>query len=464
MTQPYELSLTEAAQAIAAGILSPTDLVESVARRLHDVEERVTAYATVTTTTALAQAAQASSEIAASGPRGPLHGIPMGIKDLIDVAGVPTSAGSQVRAGRVPAVDASVTTSLRRAGGVLLGKTHTHEFAFGVTTPRTRNPWAFDRVAGGSSGGSAVAVAAGSATAALGTDTGGSIRIPAALCGVVGLKPTFGLVSTHGVTPLAWSMDHVGPITRTVADAAAMLDAVAGHDPRDPASLAVAAENRRRLSGHELTGLRVGVPRDFFFDHVDVEVEHAVRAAVATLAELGATLVEVAIPMGEYLRAVHSGLLFTEAAAYHRHLLRTRAEHYGDDVRTVLEAGELLSATDHLRAQRARRLLRQRWASLFESVDVLAAPTVPVTAVETGRSELRWADGTRESVTDAYVRLAAPANLTGGPALSVPVGFDAAGLPIGMQLIGRPLDEATLVQVGGAYEYARGKAGLPAPC
>ncbi|MGW7596417.1 amidase [Streptomyces antimycoticus] len=453
--QPYELSLTAAAAAIRAGRLSPVELVDSVLERVERLEPHLNAYATVTAEQARHAARKAADDIAAGRSRGPLHGIPMGLKDLIDVAGVATTASSRVRADHRAQADSTVAARLGAAGAVLVGKTHTHEFAYGLTTPQTRNAWDTGRVAGGSSGGSAVAVASGTATFALGTDTGGSIRVPAALNGVVGLKPTYGLVPRHGVTSLSWSLDHVGPLTRTVEDQALVLAALAGHDPRDPASLDAPAQDYRPGAGQDLTGLRVGVPRNYYFEHVDTEVEAAVRQAVDRLQALGARLVEVEIPMTRYIQATQWGLMVPEATAYHERTLRAVPELYQVDVRTLLEAGELMPAGDYLRAQRSRTLMRQEWARVLADLDVIAAPTVPATAAKADQETITWADGTVEAVSDAYVRLSAPANLTGVPSLSVPVGHDTAGLPIGMQLLGRPLGENVLLRVGHAYEQSQ---------
>ncbi|MER7754207.1 amidase [Kitasatospora sp. NPDC097643] len=453
--QPYELSLADAAQAIRARRLSPVELVDSVLERIEQVEPHLGAYVTVTAERARLAAREAEREAARGCYRGPLHGIPLGLKDLIDVAGLPTTASSRVRADHRAQADSTVAARLTTAGAILLGKTHTHEFAFGLTTPQTSNAWDRGRVAGGSSGGSAVAVASGSATFALGTDTGGSIRVPAALNGVVGLKPTYGLVPRHGVTSLSWSLDHVGPITRTVEDAALVLTALAGYDPHDPASLATPAVDYRPGAGTDLTGLRIGLPRSYYFDHVDPEVEATVRRAIGQLEALGAQLVDIDIPMTRYIKATQWGLMVPEASAYHQGSLRAVPELYQADVRILLEAGELMTGGDYLRAQRSRTLMRQEWARLLEEVDVIAAPTVPMTAVKAGEETTTWPDGTVESVSDAYVRLSAPANITGVPALSVPVGHDRAGLPIGMQLLGRPLGERTLLRTGHAYEQTR---------
>ncbi|MFB0615494.1 amidase [Streptomyces sp. AGS-58] len=459
--QPFELSLTEASRAVRARELSPVELTESVLARIDAVEGRLGAYVTVVADAALAAAVRAEREISGSGPRGPLHGIPMALKDLIDAEGVPTTASSHVRAGHVAERDSRVAERLGAAGAVLLGKTHTHEFAYGLTTPQTNNAWDHSRVAGGSSGGSAVAVAAGGATFAMGTDTGGSIRVPAALNGVVGLKPTYGLVPRTGVTSLSWSLDHVGPLTRTVQDVALVLSATAGHDPRDPAS--VSGPMLDRFPGGDLRGLKVGVPRNHYFDRVTPEVEESVRGAIERLAELGAELVDVEIPMARYIQAVQWGLMVPEATAYHERSLRATPDLYAADVRILLEAGELTSAGDYLRAQRARTMMRDAWARMFDGIDVLAAPTVPMTAAEAGQEAVEWADGTTEAVSDSYVRLCAPANITGVPALTLPVGHDRAGLPIGMQLMARPFHDATVLRVGRVYEESVAGAGRLAP-
>ncbi|MFC4516639.1 amidase [Streptomyces ehimensis] len=446
--EPYELSLAEAAGAIAAGGLSPTELTGSVLARIDAVEPRLNAYVEVLADAARRDAAAAEREIAAGRRRGPLHGVPMALKDLIDVAGLPTTASSRVREHHVAERDSTVAARLAEAGAVLLGKTHTHEFAYGLTTPQTRNARAADRVAGGSSGGSAVAVAAGTATFALGTDTGGSIRVPAALNGVVGLKPTYGLVPVDGVVPLSWSLDHVGPLTRTVGDAGLVLAALTGREAPAPGGVA---------------GVRVGVPRNHYFERVTPEVAEAVRAATARLAELGARLVDVEIPMADHIQGTQWGLMVPEASSVHEETLRTSPELYTPDVRLLLEAGEHVLAGDYLRAQRARALMRQEWARLFAEVDVVAAPTVPMVAARADQPAVAWPDGTIETVSDAYVRLSAPANITGAPALSLPVGVDGAGLPIGMQLIGRPFGEATVLDVGRAVEEAYASLARPAP-
>lgn len=449
--QPFEMSLADAAQAMAARELSPVELTDSVLDRIGAVEARLQAYVTVAADSARTAAARAEREMAEGRSRGSLHGIPMGLKDLIDAEGLPTTASSRVRADHVAERDSAVAARLSEAGAVLLGKTHTHEFAYGLTTPQTHNAWDHSRVAGGSSGGSAVAVAAGEATFALGTDTGGSIRVPAALNGVVGLKPTYGLISRSGVTSLSWSLDHVGPLTRTVRDASLVLAALVGREHREPA-----------VDLSDLSGLRVGVPRNYYFERISPEVEESVRRAIGQLRELGAELVEVEIPMARYIQATQWGLMVPEATSYHEGTLRSVPDLYTADVRVLLEAGEFVSAGDYLRAQRARTMMRDAWARMLTRVDVIAAPAVPMTAAKAGQDSVEWADGTVEAVSDSYVRLSSPANITGVPALTLPVGQDRAGMPIGMQLMGRPLGEATVLRVGRAYESAGAGSGVGA--
>jgi aspartyl-tRNA(Asn)/glutamyl-tRNA(Gln) amidotransferase subunit A len=464
--QPWQLSLSAAGAAMRARELSPVELTDSVLDRIDAVEDRINAFATVTADLARKAAAEAEQRIVEGAGLGPLDGIPLGVKDLYETAGVPTTSSSQVRASFVPDADAAMVASLRAAGMVMVGKTHTHEFAYGATTPTTRNPWDVERVPGGSSGGSGAAVAAGECMVGLGSDTGGSIRIPAAVCGTVGLKPTYGRVSRRGVASLSWSLDHVGPLTRNVIDAAYVLTATAGFDRADPATVDVPvpdyAAEVTAARDRGLRGLRIGVPSNFYFDHVQPEVEASVRAAIAELERLGATLVEVPIPYARQIRAVQWAILGPEASAYHQRDLRATPELYTEEVRVALEAGEFVLATDYIQATRFRTLMQQAWRELFDQIDVLAAPAVPVVAPRAEQDLVRWADGTTERPTDCLVRLSTPANLTGLPALSVPCG-PVDGLPVGLQLIGRPFDEVTLLGVGAAFEAATDAVGRLAP-
>lgn len=414
------------------------------------------AFAALTLDTARAAAKEAEAEIAATGPRSPLHGIPVGIKDLCDTKGVLATSSSRTRAGRVATSDSAVSARLRAAGAVLLGQTHTHEYAYGVMTPTTHNPWDLRRTPGGSSGGSGAALAARMVLGAVGTDTGGSIRIPSALGGTTGLKPTYGRVSRHGITPLCWALDHAGPMARTVGDVALLLQVLAGHDVRDPGSFDEPVPDYGAALGRDVAGQTLGAPTNYFFDHIEPEVDAAFRAAVRTLEAAGATVSEVELPLTETYLPVEYAIFVAEASTYHQDTLREKADLYEPDVRALLEVGEVLYATDYIRALRVRELIKQGWRELCESAGLTAvlAPTLGAVAVRTDDPVVRWPDGTEEPAIDAYVTTSAPGNLTGLPALSVPCGFDAQGLPIGMQIIGRPFDEPSVLQVGWAFEAA----------
>ncbi len=457
--EPYALTLAEAAAAIADRSLSPVDLVESVLCRIEAVEPRITAFATVTADLARRQAAAAETELAAGHSRGPLHGIPVGIKDIYETAGIPTTASSAVREGFVPDADSAVVERLSAAGAVMVGKTHTHEFAFGTVTPTTRNPWDTRRIPGGSSGGSGAAVAAGECMVGMGSDTGGSIRIPAALCGTVGLKPTYGRVSRRGVFSLSWSLDHVGPLTRTVRDTALVMNAIAGYDRSDPASVEVPVPDFTAGLDDGVAGLRIGVPTTFYNEHVTDEVLAAVATAVGVLESAGAVVRDVEVPMPGSYAAVANALVYPEAAAYHQQLRRERGHLYGEDLLLRLEIGELVPATDYIAALRARTLIQRAWAELFADLDVLVAPTVPMGAPLVGEREWARADGSTESVHPSMTRLSSPANLTGLPALAVPCGRDGNGMPVSFQVIGRPFDEPTVLRVGHTYDELRGGPG-----
>ncbi|MPY95640.1 MAG: Asp-tRNA(Asn)/Glu-tRNA(Gln) amidotransferase subunit GatA [Acidimicrobiia bacterium] len=452
-------TLEEAAEAIRTKALSPVELTEAALARTAAAEPAIGAFAAVLPERALEAARAAEAEIAAGRYRGPLHGVPVGVKDLYDRRGVPTTSSSQVRQDFVPGDDSRCVELLERAGAVTIGKTHTHEFAFGVVTPTTRNPWDTERVPGGSSGGTGAALAAGEILLGLGTDTGGSIRIPASLCGVAGIKPTYGRVSRAGVTSLSWSLDHAGPLARTVRDVAIGLGNLAGYDRRDPATVDVAVPDY--LDGIEggVAGLRVGVPRNHYFDPCAPAVAAAVHALAERLEGEGARLVPVTLPDTELYTAVLFAVLLPEASAYHQAMLRERGERYGVDVRLFLEAGELVLATDYVRALRIRSRIQQGWKQVFGDVDVLIAPTTGATAARSGDATVDVGGGVALPLLEAYVRTSAPANLTGLPAASVPAGFDDLGLPIGAQFIGRPFDEATVLRVARAAERAIGGWG-----
>ncbi len=450
---PEPMTLEQASACIVRGDLSPYELVRSVLERIDQIDPRLEAYVSVFYEEALAEARHAANEIVAYGSRGPLHGIPVAVKDLYDVQGKPTLAGSRVREGHVADADSEVVSRLRRAGAIIVGKTVTHEFASGVTSPPTRNPWNLDRIPGGSSGGSGAAVAAGLCMAATGTDTAGSIRIPASANGVVGLKPTFGRVSKRGVVPLAWSLDHYGPLAKTVFDAALVLEATAGYDPADPSSSEVQVPDYTSTMSRGVDGLRVAIVRNWYFDRVNASVAEAIEEAARVFEKLGAHVNELRIPHLELSMAIHHTILSSEASAYHQPTLRAVPERYRRGTRLFLEAGESVPATAYVNAQRARELVRQGFREAFSDTDVVIAPSLPTTAGAFGSSKVQT-DGV-EDVTQAYVRLSVPANLAGLPALSVPCGFQG-GLPIGLQIMGRPFEEQTVLRAGHAYERAVG--------
>ena len=443
------LTIADSAQLIRSGALSPVELAEAILARIEVLDPRISAFLHVDGDLVLSEARRAEQELSHGSNLGPLHGVPVAIKDIVDVAGLPTTAGSRVLAGHVATEDAAVVAALRSAGAIILGKTNTHEFAYGVITAPTRNPWNLDRIPGGSSGGSAAALAAGMAPGAIGTDTGGSIRLPAALCGVVGLKPTYGRISRHGVIPLSWSLDHVGPLTRTVADAAMMLEAmVSGCDPHDPATSDVPLPPLAEALRADVRGLRVGVAREYFFDQLETSVAVAVDEALLTLTQLGLAVRDVRVPDIGLTFGIARAIQRPEASAYHRERLREQPELYGDELRRDLELGQLFLAVDYVHAQRVRAQMRERWYAAMDGIDVLAVPTVPIGAPEAP------AGTTSGAIKGKLLRNTYPVNLTGFPAISVPCGFTGEGLPIGLQIVGRPYDEAAVLRVGHAYERA----------
>jgi len=452
------LGIRKLAPLLAARKLSPVELTESVLARIEKKNPVLNAYLAVLGEAALEQARQAERDIQAGRYRGPLHGIPVSVKDLFHVRGTPTTAGSKIFANFLPDHDATVVERLRAGGAVLLGKTNLHELAYGITNDNphygaTRNPWRPTHIPGGSSGGSAAAVAAGLCAASLGSDTGGSIRIPAAYCGVVGLKPTFGRVSRWGVMPLAWSLDHVGPLAGTVWDAAAVLQAIAGPDPRDENCSPRPPADYLRSISEGVAGLVVGLPENYFLDRLSREVEKAVRAAATRFAELGARVEPVRLPGIEPATDLSRLILLAEATALHQKNLRARRQELGPDVRALLEQGEFILATDYLNAQRARRRFLEELEGVFRRVNLLLTPTTPITAAPIGQAAVD-VNGQSEDVRLASTRLVRAFNLAGVPALSLPCGFDSEGLPIGLQIVGKPFDEATVLRAACAYQEA----------
>ncbi|HLC28271.1 MAG TPA: amidase [Dehalococcoidia bacterium] len=446
------LSVAEAGRLIRRRELSPVELTQACLQRIERLDGRINAFITVTGEQAIAAARQVEAEIAGGSHRGPLHGIPVGLKDIFGVANVRMTGGSKILAENVATEDSVATARLKAAGAVFLGKLNLHEFAFGATgvNPHygpARNPWDAERITGGSSSGSGAAVAGGECPAALGTDTGGSIRIPASLCGIVGLKPTYGRVSKRGVLPLSWSLDHVGPMTRTVADAAIVLQAIAGYDEGDGSSVDEPVPDYNAAPNGGLRGLRVGVPREFFFENVDPEVEKSVQSAIGVLGELGAIVTEVEVPLIAEIPGALTAMMLPEALAYHQKWMAERPDDYGDDVRYRLELGSGYLAVHYVQAQRLRGIAVEAWRQdVFSKVDLIATPTTPVTARPISEGDLQ--------VTFSLIRFTNLFNFLGLPAISLPCGFSTEGLPIGLQLAGRWWDEGTMLRAAHAYEQA----------
>ena len=451
------LTLHELAGRIRAKDVSPVEATAAVLERIESLNAKLNAYITVMAEQAQAAARAMEDEIAAGRYRGPLHGVPVGVKDLCETKGVRTTAGSKILADWIPDSDATVIRKLREAGAVIVGKTHLHEYAFGATGVNdhygpARNPWNTDCITGGSSSGSGAAVAAGLCFAALGTDTGGSIRMPASLCGIVGLKPTYGRVSLAGVVPLAWSLDHIGPMARSARDCAVVLEAIAGHDPEDPSSATAPVEAWATAVEGGLSGLRIGVPASYAFDRTEPDVVTIVRDAIATLERLGAQVKEIELPIiAEYWSSA-TQVLVGEAAAYHQENLEQRPQDYGDSTRARLHLGLNQKAPDYVRAARARDEARRTADELLLSeVELLAMPTTIRTTVPIDSLA-------KDDPTVGLTRFTAPFDLTGQPACSVPCGFTDAGLPVGLQLVGRRFDERTVLRAAHAFETESGIA------
>ena len=453
-TELCYMTIAQAAPLLRDGQLSPVELTRAFLERIEAIDGRLNSYVTLLPERALAQARAAEAEILRGDYRGPLHGIPIGLKDLYDTAGILTTAMSRVTPDRVPAEDATTVARLNQAGTILLGKLAMHEFALGGPDftslfPPARNPWNLAHIPGGSSSGSGAAVAAGLCMGALGSDTGGSIRGPASMCGIVGIKPTYGRVSNFGVVPLSWSQDHCGPMTWTVADNALMLQALAGHDPKDPTTSTAPVPDYSAALRDGIAGMTIGVPRRYFFESgpdVEPETLAAIEGALEVMAELGATVRDVDIPHVEQSRAANQTIMMGEAFAYHEHNLKTRREDYGAMVRDRFLLGGMLTISDYVQAQRVRSLIKREMADALREVDVLVTPTSPKPAAAL--------EGYSGGATLTGPSFTGPFNASGIPAISTPGGFSSDGLPIGLQIAGKPFDEATVLRVAYAYEQA----------
>ena len=446
------LSIFETSELLRQGSVSPVELTTDCLARIEKLNPTLNAFITVTAEAALEAARQAETEIRRGDWRGPLHGVPLALKDLIDTAGVPTTAASLLFKDRIPTEDAEVVRRLKAAGAVLLGKQNLHEFAYGGSSMvsafgEVRNAWNPEHIAGGSSGGSATTLAAGLGYGAIGTDTAGSIREPSALCGVAGLKPTYGRVSARGVIPLSLSLDHVGPIGRTVADVAAILTAIAGHDPGDKASVNAPVEDYVAALGRQFQPFRVGLPKKFFFEDLDAEVASAIGHAISGLAALGGEIrdIDLAVPTDRTLQSA-------EAYAFHAEFVARSPELYQPETLRRIRTGQSVSPEAMLESRRELERVRREIASVFADVDVLVTPTTPVAAPTI--AELKQNPDSLRPRELLLLRNTRPVNVWGLPAISIPCGFTEAGLPIGLQITGPHWGEARVLQVAHAYEQA----------
>jgi aspartyl-tRNA(Asn)/glutamyl-tRNA(Gln) amidotransferase subunit A len=450
-----DLTIAEASDLLKSREISAQALTEAVLAQIATTEPLVKAYKLVLADEARA-AAVLSDRARASGEKlGLLQGIPVAVKDLCNTRGIPTEAGSRALEGNIPAADATVVRRLHAAGAILVGKTVTHEFAVGVNTPPTVNPWDSGYYPGGSSIGSAVSLAVRSCLGAIGTDSGGSIRIPAAINGVVGLKPTFGRVSRSGVFPMSSSLDHVGPMARTVEDCAILLQVIAGADPEDATSAAVDVHDYQMLLRGGVKDLRIGVERGYsFYEGLTDDVRSAVDVTLRELEVLGARIVELDLPELSLAATIGLTILLADTYSVHRRLLGAKGELYDKSTRLFIELGGLVSADQYIQAHKARSILRTRVADAFRSsgLDALVCPTIPIATVRLGQMGSPLPNNPHDMPVVALTHNTYLANVTGQPALSVPCGFSTAGLPIGLQLIGRPFDEGTILRIGREYE------------
>jgi aspartyl-tRNA(Asn)/glutamyl-tRNA(Gln) amidotransferase subunit A len=446
-------TIAEAARLIVAKELSPVELTRACLARIHALDDRLHAFVCRTEERALAEARAAERVVMAAGPKGPLHGIPIGLKDIVDTKGIPTTCQSKILADNVPDEDATCAARLAAAGTVLLGKTTTHEFAdggpsFDLPWPPARNPWNPEHFTAGSSSGTGAGIAAGMILGGIGTDTGGSIRGPAALCGIAGLKPTYGLVSRAGVAPAAYSLDHIGPMAWTAEDCALLLQALAGHDPRDPASATRPVPDYTALLGSGVRGLKIGVIHHFHeIDHkVSDGTQRGIDAAIATFRSLGAEIREVQLsPLQDWM-ACGSLISMTERAAAYEEWARTRLGDFGERVQRRLMLGALVSGVDYVQAQRRRRELRAELQRAMAGLDAVLTASQP--------SEAPRIDSLPKWDMFELPNFTMPFNIAGTPAISICAGFGAGGLPVAIQLAGKPFAEPTLLRIADAFEKA----------
>ena len=454
-----KLTISEIAPMIQSRAVSPVELTEAALAEAERQQATLNSFITILREDALAQAEQAEDELSRGEYRGPLHGIPIGIKDNIATGGIRTTLGTRVLQDHVPAEDAEVVRRVKEAGGIILGKENLEEFAAGATSNNphygaVHNPWGLDHIPGGSSGGGGANVAAGVTFASLGTDLGGSVRLPGAFCGVVGLKQTFGRVSQRGLLVTSFNGDHIGPMTRSVRDSALVLQAIAGYDPLDPSTVPVPVDDYALVMERGIQGLTMGIPSNHYFDLLDPEVEAAVRRAIATLEELGVESREVSLPNMQYVGAIRFAAM-ADSVVTHEPFITSNREDYGPDTLYRTLAGQFVLGRDYSKAMKVQRIIKEEHARVLQDVDFLVTPTTPMPAPRIDAETIE-VDGKRQRVrgpgSGHVSRNTSPENATGFPAITVPCGFSELGLPIGLQIIGRPWEEGNMFRLAHAYE------------
>lgn len=456
--QLAEKSIGELAPLLESKEVSPVEVTEAVLKQVETYNEQTNAYIRVDAEDAQTSAKIAESEIMKGNYKGKLHGIPMALKDIFYVKDKVVTMGSKIHKDFMPSYSATVVEKLAEAGVIFTGTLNMHEYAWGGTNNNPhfgpcRNPWDLEKIPGGSSGGSGAAVAADMTIASLGTDTGGSIRIPSAVCGIVGLKPTHGRVSKHGVFPLSWSLDHAGPMTKTVTDAAILLECIAGFDPNDPTTIDKQVPSYTTGLSEDLKGMVIGVEEDFFLTNLQPGVQELFDKAIDTLKTLGAEIKPITIPSLKNAHYAEMITVLAEASAIHHTNLKKRPEDFGKDVRISLELGELPTAVEYIQAQQIRHKIKQEFQEIFKTVDTILAPTLPFTAPTIGQ-EITIINNQNLKVSDELIRLQSPANLTGLPSISVPCGL-SENMPVGIQFIGNAFDEQMIIKAAYAFECTK---------
>ena len=454
-----KLTISEVAPLIQAGEVSPVELTQAALDEAERRQPALNSFITIMREQALAQAEAAEEALSRGEYLGPLHGVPIGIKDNIATGGINTTLGTKVLRDHVPDEDAEVVRRCKAAGAIIIGKENLEEFAAGATSNNphygaVHNPWNVDHIPGGSSGGGGANVAAGVTFASLGTDLGGSVRLPGAFCGVVGLKQTFGRVSQRGLLVTSFNGDHIGPMTRSVRDSTLVLQAIAGYDPLDPSTVPVPVDDYALIMEHGISGLTMGIPSNYYYDHLDPEVEAAVRRAIAALEELGVATREVSVPSMQYAGALRFSSM-ADSVVTHEPYITSNREDYGPDTLYRTLAGQFVLGRDYSKAMKVQRIIKEEHARVLQDVDFLITPTTPLPAPRIDAATIE-AEGRQQKVrgpgSGHVSRNTSPMNATGFPAITVPCGFSELGLPIGLQFIGRPWEEGNLFRIANAYE------------